>query len=75
MQFIDDGLLGLFVVVLFGVKGTWYDSQSLLFPVADLGGMNTVFSSQLIDCLVLFDGFNGNFAFKFSIVTFTNFCY
>ena len=53
MQFIDSGLLGLFVVMLFGVKGTGYDSQGLLFPVADLGCMNTVFSSQLIDRFLL----------------------
>ena len=44
MEFINNSLLGLFVVVLFGVKGTWYNSQGLLFPVADLGCMNTVFS-------------------------------
>ena len=56
MQLIDNGLLGLFVVVLFGVKGTGYDSQGLLFPVANLGGMNAIFSSQLIDRLLLFDG-------------------
>ena len=27
------------------------------------------------DCSLLFDGFNGNFTFKFSIVTLTNFCH
>ena len=58
MQFIDSGLLGLFVVMLFGVKGTGYDSQGLLFPVADLGGMNTVFCSQLIDGVVCGRGRN-----------------
>ena len=65
-------LIGVLVVLMLGPSGRenmGYLLLELMFPVRDLGGMHPVYTRELVDRFVSFDGVQRNSGFELSAIT------